>query len=112
MAEKPRPTKVPSSKPTINAIIIWNLLKARLPKRLRGSVEVGVVKTAWVRIPYLATIKVLSSPLAKAKKKDFARMAERLRRATQVRVKRFSWVRIPLLALRSVLRSVITSLQV
>jgi hypothetical protein len=29
--------------------------QARLPKRLRGFVEVEVVKTAWVRIPYLAT---------------------------------------------------------
>lgn len=83
-------------------LLFWNLSEARLPKWLRGSLEVRVVKTAWVQIPHLANNRL---SLHLTKKKDSAKMSERLRSATQVRVAQASWVRFPLFALRSVITS-------
>ena len=49
---------------------LWNLSDARLPKWLRGSLEVRVVKTAWVQIPHLAASMRPSEDVRVVKERD------------------------------------------
>jgi hypothetical protein len=85
--------------------------QARLPKRLRGFVEVEVEQSAWVRIPYLAFSSERSCEDVRQCSRTglrhhrSAKMSERLRSATQVRVAQASWVRFPLFASRPVFAS-------